>query len=225
MASIDHTCIVFKNGKYLPDHLTWKWDENENFVSLLPFEHNRDGKIIMVRDPFGKLVDIQESTGWYRDEYDAIYTRAGYRQLFGGVRFTLGNVWSWLKYHLHIMEKDGYRKEVGTIRIGGTEVYIYHNDLKESYVSFYRDASDTYVVIGGYGHYQNVYCHFMARGYGMAFEEKMASEAYQWACEDVLSIIGDSVYENWQDSEAFTDRMRKIFGYKDPFKRVEEGSE
>lgn len=53
-------------------------------------------------------------------------------------------------------------------------------------VTYYFDKDDTYVLLGGYGHYANPYTHFYKRGYGEAFELKMARECYEWLCEDVL---------------------------------------
>jgi hypothetical protein len=76
-------------------------------------------------------------------------------------------------------------------------------------------------VIGGYGHWKNVYCHFMARGYGDEFEEKMAAEAYKWACEKVLVDISESICGgSWELEEDFVNNMRERFGYEDPYRIV-----
>lgn len=220
MAAIDHTCIVFRNGEYIPEHLTYRYDENDRYINLLPFKHNRDGMIHTVEDPFGSMVNVWLDTKWYHDEYDAIYQRAGWKYL-SSVRKTPYGIWSWLKYKLHIMERIGYRKEVGVCIRGDTEVYIFHDDLKQCYVSFYSDNQETYVVIGGYGHWENVYCHFMGRGYGDEVESYVAQEAYLWACDKVLVNISESICDgSWEEEEAFVNIMRKRFGYKEPYKIV-----
>ena len=119
------------------------------------------------------------------------------------------------------MHKIGYRKEVGTWIEGGAEVYIYHDDLNQSYVSFYNDGTNTYVVIGGYGHWMNVYTHFYARGYGDEFEEKMTAEAFRWACDKILVDISESICDgDWEVEEDFVNRMRAAFGYEDPYRIV-----
>ena len=53
--------------------------------------------------------------------------------------------------------------------------------------TFYLDWHNTYIMLGGYGHHKNPYTHFYNRGYGEAFERKMALECYCWLCGDVLS--------------------------------------
>lgn len=225
MAAIDHTCIVFKNGKYVPEHLTYEYDENDMYVNKLPFEYNRDGKIQRVTDPFGALVDIWLSTKWYRDEYDAIYERDGWRD-WSAVRKTPRGIWAWLKYKLHFMAKIGYRKEVGVDKIGDTEVYIWHDELNQNYVSFYLNNEDTYIVIGGYGHWKNVYCHFMGRGYGNRFEDEMADEAFRWACNKIIIDISESICGgSWEAEEDFVNRMRERFGYEEPYKIVDRSEE
>lgn len=216
MAAIDHTCIVFRNGEYIPEHLTWKYDENDRYVNLLPFECSRDGMIISVGDPFGSMYNVYLDTKWFKDEYDAIYQRAGWRN-WSTVRKTPYGIWAWLKYKLHFTDRIGYRKSVGVCIRGDTEVYIFHDDLKQCYVSFYSNNEETYVVIGGYGHWENVYCHFMGRGYGDEFEKKMAVEAYHWACRDVLEDIAECICDgSWEEEEAFVNIMRKRFKCEDP---------
>ena len=45
MAGADHTCIIFKNGNYIPECACYGYDENDEYVSYLPFEYGRDGDI------------------------------------------------------------------------------------------------------------------------------------------------------------------------------------
>jgi hypothetical protein len=214
MAAIDHTDIVFKNGEWMKE--PYSFGENDEYINHCPFEYGRDGNIHTVGE-----TKIYDDIRWYRDEYDAVYERDGWRN-WGTVRKTPHGIWAWFKYHLGFMHKIGYRQEVGVWANGdGVEVYIYHDELNQSYVSFYSDGTDTYVVIGGYGHWKNVYCHFMARGYGDEFEEKMAAEAYKWACEKVLVDISESICGgSWELEEDFVNNMRERFGYEDPYRIV-----
>lgn len=218
MAAIDHTVIVFKNGEWLEEsNIGYYDDEKDDYVYLLPFRYGRDGNINAVQNSRGELESLWLSTKWYRDEYDAVYERDGWRN-WDTVRKTPHGIWAWLKYKLHFMHKIGYRKEVGVWCMDEVEVYIYHDELNQSYVSFYDDGKDTYIVIGGYGHWKNVYAHFYARGYGDEFEKKMTEEAFRWACGDILVEISESICGgSWENEEEFVNRMRERFGYEDPY--------
>lgn len=220
MASIDHTRIMFKNGKYVPDEGCY-FNEDDEFVNPNPFVCNRDGEIYAIVDPFGTLTDIQNDVKWYRSEYDAIYRRAGvdwsWRDILRYRRFY--HLWSRIKWDLHIMQKDSYASETGVWKCGGDELYIWHDCKRNSYASFYKTGSDTYIILGGHGHYDNVYAHFMKRGYGDEFEQKMASEAYQWLCEDVLGYIADSIVDyrdwDWDKREELLKELQEKFWIKE----------
>lgn len=220
MAGMDHTTIVFKNGMWMEEPFTF--DENSNYVNLCPFEYHRDGDIHSIIDSDGIMTSLWLSTKWYRDEYDAIYERDGWRN-WSTIRKTPHGIWAWLKYKLHFMYKIGYRKEIGVWSDGDRELYIYHDELNQCYVSFYDDGNDTYIVIGGYGHWNNVYTHFMNRGYGDEFEKKMTEEAFRWACEKILVDISESICDgSWEKEEDFVNRMRERFGYDDPYRIVDK---
>lgn len=230
MAAIDHTTIVFKNGKWMKDIYDVD-EETGEWLIRLPFDFGRDGDIRIVRDPLGNVIDISEDMEVYHDEYDAIYERDGMRNVYAIAKNFYG-IRAWLKYKLRFMRKLYYTKEVGVwtrgdveYPNGDVEVYIYHDGPNQSYVSFYSDGADTYIVIGGYGHHKNVYCHFMDRGYGDEFEEKMAAEAFQWACGEILVEISESIYEYWDVQEDFVNEMRERFGYDDPYKIVDREAE
>ena len=226
MAGIDHTTIVFKNGRWLKE--VYEVDEETGeWIIRCPFDYGRDGNIHIVRDPLGNVIDISEDMKVYHDEYDAIYVRDGIRN-FRTIAKNLYGIRAWLKWTLRFMHKLYYTKEVGVWKKGDVEylngdveVYIYHDGPNQSYVSFYSDGDDTYIVIGGYGHHKNVYCHFMDRGYGDEFEEKMAAEAFRWACDDILVEISESIYESWVEQEDFVNEMRERFGYEEPYKIVD----
>lgn len=87
-----------------------------------------------------------------------------------------------------------------------------HGDFN---VTFYFDAKNSYVMIGGYGHYANPYIHFYHRGYGEDFERKMAQECYDWLCEDILKEAVESIQQYAIESEHHLSRLQTRLGYKD----------
>lgn len=58
-------------------------------------------------------------------------------------------------------------------------------------VIFYVNSDESYVMLGGYGHYCNPYTHFYNRGFGEVFERKMAKECYRWLIREVLPEVLD----------------------------------
>lgn len=216
MAGCDHTTIVFKNGKWLQDEEIGYYDlEKDEYVNLLPFMYGRDGDIHTV-----KGVNIGMKLTMHHNEYDAIYQRVG----LDDMKYWKPSCWSIierLKWIFHCMERICYRQEVGVWENDDEFVYIYHEPLKQSYVSFYFDGTDTYVVLGGYGHWENVYAHFMNRGYGEEFEKAMAVEAYHWLCDDVLEKIIDIVCDNWEIHDTVLAELRDRFGRYDTEYMVE----
>ena len=215
MAYIDHTRLVWKNGKYIGDGV--KLDESSSdIVHLCPFEYGRDGNIIAVTDSSGNLADITEDIRWHQCEYDTLYQRKGIKwntpwgcRTISGFFYTLCARLNWL---FRRMERLAYRERVGVWICGDIEVYIYHDALKSSYVSFYRNGSDAYIMLGGYGHHENVYTHFAGRGYGEDFEEAMAKEAYRWCCTDILQKVADLAFDDrWDDDGKFTELREKFY--------------
>ena len=112
------------------------------------------------------------------------------------------------------MKRSCYAQEVGVWKSGDVEIYFYRNEPMRTYVSFYKDSKDTYVLLGGYGHHKNPYTHFMHRGYGDEFESKMAVEAYQWLCRDILRVVGESINEDWDVASEWLIKKREEFNYK-----------
>lgn len=212
MAAIDHTVIVFKNGEYLKEPDTYD-EESGLLINNCPFDYGRDGDIDKVEIAYECFYDITDKIEWYRREEDALYKRAGISDI-SLYRLGFWTIKEAIKWRLHIMRRIGYRKEVGVCTLGDIKVYIYHDFLNSLYASFYWNSEDTYVVLGGYGHYKNPYTHFMARGYGDEFEEKMASEAYQWLCSDILEEIGDSIFCFCDLRDEWVIEMQKVFKYK-----------
>lgn len=212
MAAIDHTVIVYKNGNYLksPDI----YDENGDFINLCPFDYSRDGEITAVYEDDGTKIEVLWSDiKWYHDEHDAIYERAGIH----GARLFPITWWKLLKilqWKLHIMRRSCYVRDVGVWRSGDVEIYFYRSIPKSTYVSFYKDSKDTYVLLGGYGHHKNPYTHFMNRGYGDEFESKMAVEAYQWLCGDILRAVADNIHDTRDEADPWLVKTREEFHYK-----------
>ena len=212
MAAIDHTVIVYKNGEYVKD--PFMFNEDGEYLNLCPFDYSRDGEITAVYEDDGTKIEVLWSDiKWYHDEYDAIYERAGIHgaHLFPITWWKLLNILQW---KLHFMKRSCYAREIGVWRSGDVEIYFYRNALRETYVSFYKDSKDTYVLLGGYGHLENPYTHFMHRGYGDEFESKMAVEAYQWLCRDILRVVGDSIHEGWDVTSTWLAKKREEFHYK-----------
>ena len=54
----------------------------------------------------------------------------------------------------------------------------------------------------------------MHRGYGDEFESKMAAEAYQWLCRDILRVVGEGINENWDIASEWLIKKREEFNYK-----------
>lgn len=220
MAGVDHTCLVFKNGELMESTGYYNY-EKEQWVSVLPFEHNRDGCITKIKALNWDMIDIYDRIKWYRNEYDAIYERAGIKEN-GIYRLSFYGIIQRLKWIFHVMDRVCYRKEVGTYQNTYISMHIYHDPMKQSYVSFYKDSSDTYVVIGGYGHWENVYTHFMHRGYGDEFEKEMSVEAYHWACDKVLYEIIEALYQadeikSLEEEDQVLEELRAPFGKFDHY--------
>ena len=211
MAATDHTVIVYKNGEYFKEPYNWV---DDIYFNLCPFDYTRDGEITHVVSPEGKLKSIVEETKWYRDEDRALYERDGIGNI-SRFRLSWWTIMQAIKWKLHLMRRVCYETEVGMWKSGDVEVYIYLNNAKMTCVSFYKDVTDTYVVLGGYGHYENPYTHFMSRGYGDEFEEKMATEAYQWLCSDILSFVSTSIFDNWQKTDEWFHEMQQELRYEE----------
>lgn len=216
MAAIDHTVIVFKNGE---------WLEEVDYESL-PFEFGRDGNIHSVEMPTVRGLDLSgwcmtwdmgsimtsiwDEIKWRRHEYNAWYEREGFSKL---TRFNWWQIKCLFQWITRKLSDPVYEQEVGTWQNAVTEVYIYHEPMKESYVSFYRDKTtdDTYIVLGGYGHWGNVYTHFMHRGYGKEFERKMVQEAFDWCGKQVLGAIADHITGDYDAQEEVLKSLQMTF--------------
>lgn len=94
--------------------------------------------------------------------------------------------------------------------------------LQDCNVTFYLDARDTYVMLGGYGHYHNPYTHFYKRGYGEEFERKMATECYEWLCENVLKDALESLPQYSGELEHHLRRLQLRLGFRSFWSLSEE---
>ena len=212
MATIDHTVIVYKNGGYVKNPFVF--DEDGTYLDIFPFDYSRDGVITSIYEEDGTKIEVLWSDiKWYHDEYDAIYERAG---IYGAPLFPI-TWWKLVKIlqcKLRIMKRSCYTREVGVWKSGDVEIYFYRNIPGRTYVSFYKDSKDTYVLLGGYGHLENPYTHFMHRWYGDEFESKMAVEAYQWLCRDILRVVAESIHDTWDEASQWLTKKREEFHYK-----------
>ncbi len=161
MAGIDHTIIAYKNGKLLKN--PYSFDENDNYVSNIPFSYDRDGRI------FGYDMKTYQSRkeGWFAKALKKLLDKV-----------------SPFCYDFAVDKVSYYVKE-------STEILLYENENFN--VTIYMSGEDSYVLFGGYGHYVMPYTHFYHRGYGADFERTMASECYEYICEDVLKDMIDII--------------------------------
>lgn len=81
-------------------------------------------------------------------------------------------------------------------------------------VTYYFDKKDVYVLLGGYGHYNNPYTHFYKRGYGEEFERKMARECYRWLCDEILQDYVHSRFGYYPDGDDVLDELRNKLRFK-----------
>ena len=104
------------------------------------------------------------------------------------------------RYYSNTKIGDWIIRKLGTL-MDREYAYFYRKDEEEILVyksedynvTFYMNGDESYVLLGGYGHWRNPYTHFFHRGYGEVFERQMGKECYEWLCEDVLS---DLVHQN-----------------------------
>lgn len=212
MAGIDHTRIYFHNGMLMKeiDYCDWierdtAWETSDgkvhitneivgttNEVNLLPFETTRDG--LFTRDFCGVsleynmeriFLDIYFKHGWQEKRAIKLYDKNSYKAEKKYPDQNFNNRLYWFKNE-HRLIISQY-----------TEDYC---------LTFYfnLDTKDSWVVLGGYGHYANPFTHFYHRGYGEEFEKKMAHEAYIWVCERLLPDLLDyCISETLEEDEEY----------------------
>lgn len=114
------------------------------------------------------------------------------------------------------------REQVGYLKDVNKEIVIL-NSLDCNAI-FYADTKDTYILIGGYGHYRNPYTHFYGRGYGEEFERRMAKECFEWLCDQVLPFIIGEIDLLKNNRDAY-DMFAKKLGYVNYYDMSEEEQE
>lgn len=198
MALIDHTCIYFHNGMLMKEISHCDWVERDtawvtdngnahvtnelvnttNEVYLLPFYTTRDG--LFTKDNTVKIEDMNRifPDVWFN----------------GNKRKEARVIKAW--------EKNSWKTEDKYPKLDFENRVYWYKDLNKLIISqhtedycltfyFKLDTKDSWVVFGGYGHYNNPYTHFYHRGYGELFEQKMTLEAYKWICERLLPDLLD----------------------------------
>lgn len=114
------------------------------------------------------------------------------------------------------------REQVGYLKDVNKEIVIL-NSLDCNAI-FYADTKDTYILIGGYGHYRNSYTHFYGRGYGEEFERRMAKECFEWLCDQVLPFIIGEIDLLKNNRDAYDVFVKKL-GYVNYYDMSEEEKE
>ena len=197
MAAIDHTCIYFHNGMLMKEisHCDWierdtAWETSDgkvhvtneiidttNEVELLPFDATRDG--LFTDDSTVNIKDMN--------------------RIFAGTYFK----YKWQeKRAIKLYDKSSWKAEKKYPDQDFENIVYWYKDDKKLIITQYTedycltfyfklDTKDSWVVLGGYGHYANPFTHFYHRDYGEEFEKKMAREAYIWVCERLLPDLLD----------------------------------
>lgn len=169
MAGIDHTCIFYHNGEVIEE-------PEELIINKKKIVYGRDGDIFEIA---GK--ELKHITLWDGVHYD------DHKMFNTPLRFL-----NKILYKMNFKERIEDRW-ILNFKEEDIEIYSYCNlDYNISYIFTQKDS---YVIIGGYGHYQNPYTHFYHRGYGNDFENKMTMECYEWLCEDQLKTVLEYCYE------------------------------
>ena len=104
------------------------------------------------------------------------------------------------------------REQIGYLHNENVEVITYQSE--DFNVIFYLSGDQTYVMLGGFGHYNNPYTHFYDRGYGEEFERKMAKECYEWLFERILYFAVDWIPAFKGDVGNEYQRLCETFGFK-----------
>ena len=159
-------------------------DENDKYISHIPFTYDRDGRIL----------------GYAM----ATYTVGKEGRLARILKKWLEKV-SNLYYDSNTDRVSYYLKE-------NTEILLYETD--DFNVTIYINGEESYVLFGGYGHYAMPYTHFYHRGYGEDFERTMASECYEYICENLIENMIELVPMLNKDNANCTDNahLKRIWG-------------
>lgn len=94
------------------------------------------------------------------------------------------------------------------------DIEIITYESRQCNIIIYVDDDNSYILLGGYGHYMNPYTHFYERGYGIDFERTMARECYFWIMEDVIDDMASSLNDDYETIYEFKDRIRRKLGHK-----------
>lgn len=103
------------------------------------------------------------------------------------------------------------REYIGYFHEDGIRIFTYQSENYNAI--FYLKDDESYVMLGGYGHYGNVYTHFFERGYGEKFERKMAKECYRWLFREVFPYCWSTMFKDIDEFlRAFSISYRKLEG-------------
>lgn len=200
MASIDHTIILFKNGKLLEES-----PDSKIQIDNLEISFGRDLNLLTIK--LGdKNIDYQN----YRDR---IFYHYEERHIFYKIPFKIKKILKKV-----IPKKKVSDTDVDMCVIDNTTIINYHTACYNALFIFCKD--NTYIGLGGYGHYSNPFTHFYHRGYGRMFEKKMGLECYMWLYEDVLDNAL-SIRYSYPQKDQMVDEFQEIGKYKTYFEMTE----
>ena len=210
MAGVDHTCIYFHNGMLMKEISHYDWIERDDAWELEDGTVHIANELVCTTNEINLLPFNTTRDGLFTD--DSAVNIKDMHRIFAGIYFK--HAWQ-EKRAIKLYDKSSWKAaDKYPDQDFENRVYWHKDDKKliitqhtENYcLTFYFkfDTKDSWVVLGGYGHYANPFTHFYHRGYGEEFEKKMAHEAYIWICEELLPDLLDyCVRETLEEDEEY----------------------
>lgn len=147
----------------------------------------------------GKLMEStfrEREDGIYKEILPFEYTRLG--------RLKNKHDYIYVEDEIHYSDKLYYH-----LRDPFAELFCLETD--EYNVIFYI-GDENYVMLGGYGHFDNPYTHFYDRGLSEKIECILMGECYEWLMGDVLDDIVGTFFDYYEHKDILKSYY-KIFNY------------
>lgn len=207
MALIDHTRFFYKNGIHEDEPDSWEFIPTDNYSVF----YNRDGGLY-------KIVDNR--TNKVYDEFDRTNSMIDftYENRHIHMYFLPRFIWRPINSFVELFKKRVYHSWYYRFINNDIEVYSYFSD--HCCATFVFENNNSHVIFGGYGHYANPYTHFMHRGYGKAFEDKMTKECYRWLCENVF--YDDILNRPFEENDATKKKYYNLLRFTDYWDMTED---